>query len=221
MKTLLIAAALMSVTGVALAQAPNAPPAPAWVPRAESTLPMRMWNQSQTRDQAVAKVREHFAMLDANRDGVVTADEMSAKRAERAGKWRERRAERGPRGDRMGDPAAAFDRLDSNKDGMISRDEFAKAREMRVERRVEMRGDAPKAGGGMRQHRMGMRGMGHGMMMRQADANGDGKITLAEAQEAAVRHFDMMDANRDGTVTPEERRGAMQKMRAMHAPKAG
>jgi Ca2+-binding EF-hand superfamily protein len=217
MKTLLIAAALMSVTGVALAQAPNAPPAPAWVPRAESTIPMRMWNQSQTRDQAVAKVREHFAMLDANKDGVVTQDEMAAKRGEQRGKWREKRAGRGP----MGDPAAAFDRLDANKDGMISREEFAKAREMRMERRVEMRGDAPRAGGGMRQHRMGMRGMGHGMMMRQADANNDGKITLAEAQEAAVRHFDMMDANRDGTVTPEERRGAMQKMRAMHAPKAG
>jgi hypothetical protein len=31
-------------------------------------------------------------------------------------------------------------------------------------------------------------------------------VTLQEATDAAVKHFDMADANRDGQVTPEERK---------------
>ena len=34
----------------------------------------------------------------------------------------------------------------------------------------------------------------------------DGRVTLQEAQAAALRHFDMADANRDGQITPDERR---------------
>jgi hypothetical protein len=42
---------------------------------------------------------------------------------------------------------------------------------------------------------------------KQADANGDGGLTLEEAQKAmprAARHFERIDANRDGVVTLEE-----------------
>ncbi len=216
MKKLLIGAAMTALAGAALAQTPT-PPAPG----VHGGQHRMMMQQPQTRDAAIAMVREHFAKMDTNRDGYLTDDEMKAQRAERAGKWRERRAERAPRASGQRDPAAAFDRLDANKDGMISRDEFAKAREMRVERRVEMRGDTPRAVGGkrmMRMHRMG--GMGHGGMMKRADANNDGKVSLAEAQAAAVARFDRLDLNRDGTITPEERRQAHEKMRAMRAPKA-
>jgi len=53
-------------------------------------------------------------------------------------------------------------------------------------------------------------------MFEMADANKDGRVTLQEAQAAALRHFDMADANRDGQITPEERRQARQRMRAQH-----
>ena len=61
----------------------------------------------------------------------------------------------------------------------------------------------------------------HGTAELLADADRDGRVSLAEAQNAAVRHFDMMDANRDGTVTREERRGMRQRMRAMHGRQPG
>lgn len=213
MKMLLIGgAATVAIATVAFAQTPTAPPAP---------MHHKMMNQVMTRDATVAKVREHFAKLDENRDGFVTQDEMKEAREERRDDMKERREEMREKRTAMRDPNAAFDRLDANKDGSISRDEFAKAREMRIEKRVEMRGDAPRGGKRMmRMHRMGGGMGGHGMMMRMADADKDGKVSLAEAQAAAVSHFDMMDTNRDGQVTPEERRGAHEKMRAMHAPKA-
>ena len=119
------------------------------------------------------------------------------------------------------DPAAAFDRLDTNKDGAISREEFTQHREERIERRVE-RGTnaAPGAHRGMRMHRMG--GMMGGHMFEMADANKDGRVTLQEATDSAVRHFDMADANRDGRITPEERRQMHRQMiEKRRAPKAG
>jgi hypothetical protein len=207
-------AATVLAGAVAIAQPPAAPPAPPTMHGEHH----RMMAQPMTRDGAVAKVREHFAQMDENRDGFVTQDEMREARQERRVERKEKIGERRAKRVAMRDPNAAFERLDANKDGSISRDEFAKAREMRIEKRVEMRGDAPRAGG-KRMMRMGGMG-GHGMMMRMADADKDGKVSLAEAQAAAVSHFDMMDANRDGQVTADERRGARQKMRAMHAPKA-
>lgn len=192
MVKLLIGAAAAALAGAAIAQAPAPVPGVAATPE-----------RVMTRDSVVAKVRDHFARLDTNRDGFVAQDEMAAMRAHRM-------AHRAPgmagRGMAMRDPARAFDRLDSNRDGVLSRDEFARGRELRRER-MAMRGP-------MQGRRMG--GMMGGGMLRMADSDRDGRVSLAEAQAAAVRHFDMMDANRDGTVTREERRGMRERMRAMH-----
>jgi len=180
----------------------------------------------QTRDQVVAKVREHFARLDTNRDNILTKAEVEAGRAAMRSMRTERRASRGdsanaPQGR---DPAGAFDRLDSNKDGSISRDEFAKSRELRIERRVERNGapGAPGAGGRrMKMHHMGG-GMIGGHMFAMADANKDDRVTLQEATNAAIQHFDMVDANRDGRITPEERRTMRRhRIEERRAPKAG
>jgi aryl-alcohol dehydrogenase-like predicted oxidoreductase len=67
----------------------------------------------------------------------------------------------------------------------------------------------------MRGMRMGM-GMGglRGRMFEMADANRDGRVTLQEATNAALRHFDTADVNRDGRLTPEERMQMHQRMRA-------
>jgi hypothetical protein len=42
-------------------------------------------------------------------------------------------------------------------------------------------------------------------MFEMADANRDGRVSLAEAQSAALAHFDKADLNHDGKITPDER----------------
>ena len=214
MKEFLIGAAGIIVAGAAIAQAPVATPAPHAAPHAMAP----MADKVHTRDEMVAKVRDHFARLDADKNGFLTKAEAEAGR----GAMKHRIAER--MGERR-DPGVAFDRLDANKDGAISRDEFTKSREMRMERRMVMKDGAPrapgaKAGKGMRMHRMGGMMMG-GQMFDMADTNKDGRVTLQEATDAAARHFDMADANRDGQVTPDERRQMHRQMMEKHrAPKA-
>ncbi len=120
-------------------------------------------------------------------------------------------------GKAMRDPNAAFDRLDANRDGMINRDEFARGRQMRMEKRIVVKRDGATPGqpGAMRGKR-GMRGgMMGGGMLKMADANNDGRVTLQEATSGAMRHFDMVDTNRDGRITPEERRAGSGMMRQM------
>jgi len=62
----------------------------------------------------------------------------------------------------------------------------------------------------------GLRGGHEGAMFGMADANKDGRVSLAEMQQTALQHFDRADLNHDGKVTPEERRQAWQQMRAQH-----
>lgn len=137
----------------------------------------------QTRSSVEARVKEHFAMMDANQDGSVTAEETSAVREKRVAEMRSRQ----------------FDSLDANKDGSISRDEFNAPR--------QARGDQP---GRKRMGGLGGagRGRGGGGMITRADTNGDGKVTLAEMSARALARFDQLDTNKDGTVTPEERKAA-------------
>ena len=70
----------------------------------------------------------------------------------------------------------------------------AKVREERIERRMAMRDrkEGAKDGREARKHVMRMhggRGFG-GRMIVMADTNKDGRITLAEAEALALRHFD-------------------------------
>jgi Ca2+-binding EF-hand superfamily protein len=225
MKEFLIGAAGIVLAGAALAQTPVAQPTPA--PQAAPTPPPGI-DRVQTRDEVVAKVREHFAQLDTNRDGSLTKEEAEAGRAVMKDHFRQRLGERRREGfGRDGDPAVAFNRLDTNKDGSISRDEFATGREMRIERRVELKDGltavpgTPGESRRMRMHHMGGAMMG-GRMFEMSDANKDGRVTLQEATDAAVRHFDMADANRDGRITPEERRTMHRQMiEKVRTPKAG
>lgn len=220
MNKFLLGAAALAIAVPAMAQMQASPMMPNPPPMAAS----------QTRDQVVAKVRDHFAKMDTNRDGFVAGNEMQAMRGHhRMGERRGRGGDRmAMRDGAMRDPSKAFDRLDANRDGMISRDEFGKAREMRIERKV-VRNVAPGAPGaamdgehrGMRKmHRMGGGRMGGGMM-KMADVNKDGRISLQEATTKALQHFDRVDANRDGRITPDERRQNRDMRKQMRAPKAG
>ena len=211
MKKLVIAATAL-LAGTAVAQTPPAaPPAPV-APLAD---------QVTTRNEVVAKVREHFSRMDADRNGSITSQEVMERHTKMEGRQALRRrhgeggephvmAHKGPRGDAN----AAFDRLDADRNGWIGRDEFAKAREQRIERRIvkreKMASDDAGREGGKRMHRQfrkmhGAGGMG-GRMVVMADTNQDGQITLAEAEAMALQHFDQMDSNRDGQLTREERR---------------
>lgn len=207
MRKFLIAGLLTAAATPLLAQvSPVAPRAP-------------MADKVVTRAEVQSRVQTQFAKVDANRDGFVTTEEMGAMRGQRMAN---RQGARGEMNRPMRDPAAAFDRLDSNRDSMISRDEFAKGREMRIEKRVVRRGETPGQPGAMR---MKMQRMGGGMfggaMLRMADANRDGRVSLAEATSGALQHFDMADTNRDGRITPEERRAGRIMMREMRMRSAG
>lgn len=226
MNRFLLGATALVVAVPAMAQM-QPQPQPPIAPMAPMAQRMEM---TQTRDQAVAKVRDHFTKMDANRDGFVAGDEMQSMRGQHQGMNRQMGERRGRGGDRMamGNPGAAFDRLDTNRDGMISRDEFGKAREIRMERKV-VRNGTPGAPGaamdgdhqGMRKmHRMGGGRMGGGMM-KMADLDKDGRVSLQEATNHALQRFDRVDANRDGRITPDERRQNREQRKAMRAPKAG
>ena len=193
MKKLLIGGAALLASGAAIAQvAPvqNAPGA-----------------KVHTRAEVQAKIAEHFAKLDTNRDGSLTKAEADAAsdalRSKRGERWAERREYRRENG---------FARLDANHDGSISRAEWDAASAQRVAAR-DRDGDGQRDG---RKWRGGGMGGFGGHMFEMADANRDGRVTLQEAQAAALRHFDMADVNRDGQITPDERKQMRERMRAEH-----
>lgn len=200
MKRLLIAGAALALVTPALAQVAQAPTA---------TGQPRPAMKVHSRADVQAKVAEHFARLDANRDGFVTKAEAEAGRKAMRVHVREQIKEQAGE-----NRAQLFERLDANRDGQISRQEWDSGRAMH-EKRIVMRREG-RAGPGMR---MGM-GMGalRGHMFEMADSNRDGRVTLQEAQAAALRHFDMADVNRDGRITPDERRQMRERMRAEHRP---
>ena len=206
MNNFLFAGAALIVAVPALAQVAPAPvPAPQ-IQRAPMAAKVT------TRAEVQAKVAEHFARMDSNRDGFVTKAEADSAREAMRGQMREHFAERlagrGPRGD----AGQAFERLDANKDGAISRSEWDAGRAQR-QQRVAARHEGGEGGGMKRMHRMGGMGALHGRMFELADANKDGRVSLQEAQAAALRHFDTADANRDGQITPDERRQVRERVR--------
>lgn len=152
-----------------------------------------------TRAEIQAKVAGHFARLDSDRDGFVTRAEADSARARLRDRASQRMTERHSR---------IFDRMDSNKDGSISRVEFGAVHA--ESRRHGRGGERLRRPAGMRAvHGMAMIG---GRMFELADSNSDGRVSLQEAQAAALRHFDMADSNRDGQVTRDERRQMRQRM---------
>lgn len=174
-----------------------------------------------TRAEAEAKVREHFAKLDGDKDGFVAREEVHASveriTAEKSG--------------------AHFDRMDADKNGSISRAEFDAAHKpgarhmMRAEDR-NMRAEIADESGTLAkpaEHRgrrmvMRMHRGGHGrglLMLAMTDADKDGRVSLQEAVSGSRAMFDRADANKDGTLTPEERKAARQAMRAEWRAKRG
>ena len=156
-----------------------------------------------TRADAQAQATQMFAKLDANKDGKIDV-------ADRAVQHAERQAKR-------------FAAIDADGNGSISKAEWDKHGADRAAKRAERgdkRADAAGAPGEGKRHGMrgpGKRGGHHGMrggMMAKADTNGDKAISQAEFQAAALTRFDAADANKDGRVTPEERKAQRGEWRA-------
>ena len=205
-------AAMMIGVAPAIAQTP----APVPVAPMVQSQPWQGRASMSTRAEVAAHVRAMFDRLDSNRDGSITkaeADAAKGKRGQRAG----RRKHGGGAPGQMADRGAVFDRLDANRDGAVSRAEFDAAHAQRQQRLAtrDHKGDGRPDGGRMGGHRMG--GLG-GRMFEAADGNRDGRVTLQEATNAALRHFDTADVNRDGQLTPDERKQMHQRMRAEHKP---
>jgi len=192
---------------------------------------MVMPGQPMTRGEVAQHVAKLFARLDANRDSFVTRDEvetfhskmMAGMEAMSRGMHAMGTMPEMPKMPML-DRGAMFDRLDTNHDGSISRQEYMAAKPRIVEKRVFRMGDGA-APGGLSEHPMmvRMRGPGEHMKMgmggfgahlfEMADANHDGRVSLQEAQAAALAHFDRADLNHDGRITPDERQQMRQVVR--------
>jgi Ca2+-binding EF-hand superfamily protein len=152
--------------------------------------------QQQRFDERAAKAapkraEKMFDRMDTDHDGKITQAEIDAARAARAAaKGKTVKAGRGR--------SSLFARADANKDGIITRAEF----------------DAAAASGRIKIRHANMRGSAIVRMFDAADTNKDGRLSLEEAQQAALRQFDAADVNRDGVLTPSERRQASKANRA-------
>lgn len=143
-----------------------------------------------TRDAVIERTTKAFERMDANSDGVINEADREARLSER------------------------FAKMDADGDGVLSEAEFAAAHEQRRAERQERRETRGERRGGRQAMRGGRGGRGGPQaMLKRADANGDGQVTQAEMQAAALARFDRMDTNGDGTITRDERRAAMQAMR--------
>jgi len=167
-----------------------------------------------TRAEVQAKVAEQFKKADTNGDGVITQAEFDARRDAIRKEFEAKREEH---------RAEAFAMLDTNHDGMLSKQEFVAAGP-HGPGGPDMPPPPPGEGpdhehGGWHGHHMGGFRHGGGMMrlgdkwFDRADANHDGKVTLAEATAAALARFDKADTNHDGTISPEERKAAREAFR--------
>ncbi|HRO32589.1 MAG TPA: EF-hand domain-containing protein [Brevundimonas sp.] len=161
MKTIVTAActaALLLTAGVAAAQQTTPQNAPARMARVDADRDGRL-------SQAEYLARfDRMAAMDANGDGVVSADERRAAMQARRGQQR----------------TAAFDRLDADKDGVISRAEF-EARPDRAPRARMMRRQGPRRGGDLNLAQARERAV---QAFARMDRDGDGYVSADERRQS-------------------------------------
>lgn len=144
-------------------------------------------------------ISQNFDAIDANHDGYITFDELQAYRQAHHGRHGLKALDKDGDGKISRDEAAAsprlaanFDKIDTNHDGFLTRDELEAAHQAMA-----------------RAH------------WAKIDTDGDGRISRAEAQANAPKlyeHFDEVDTNKDGFITPDEMKAAMRAHHHGHGP---
>ena len=176
------------------------------------------------------RMQERATEIDANHDGVVVADELTAH-------MQARRAARFAQADANHDGALTVEevgeqrwnfmsRADANHDSRVTSDELT----------------AAHAAGGFRGHHGGMggrgghggHGRGHGFgfghgegrmgppdpaaMTQRFDRNGDGRVEVTELPPRMQERAAMIDTNHDGVIATDEFTTFIAQRRAMHHP---
>jgi Ca2+-binding EF-hand superfamily protein len=182
----------------------------------------------------MAELRQRFEMMDRNKDGKITKDEIPEQLRDRMAQLFERagkdsvtieefgRFSGGPPGGQGGrpDPGQLFDRFDANKDGKITKDELPEPMRERFAQAFERIGKTeltrddfasasrmafgPNAPDGRPMD--GPMGGRPPVFLRLADADGDGKISKDELAKLADK-FGELDRNNDGTLDLSELMG--------------
>lgn len=182
MKTFVLGGvAALAMTGAALAQ----PADGRFGPRVDQNARI---SQTEFVEQRTARL----VAMDADGDGVVSAEEMRAHRQARGAEMRGR----------------MFERMDADGDGVVTRAEYDAAHEQRRTRSAE-RGERGGAQGQWRGHR----GARHAGMRLDRGAEG---VNIAQARQRAAERFAAMDADGDGYVTGAEMQAYRDARRAQH-----
>jgi Ca2+-binding EF-hand superfamily protein len=165
------------------------------------------WGRALTKDEFNARTRERFARLDKNSDNVIDASEIEAMLSERGGRHFGRAEQAG---------RTRIGRFDADRDGKITRDEFLNNVKQRFAQ-LDLNNDGKITDEDLPPS---MRGLGvlsraedggggrHGRLLalvRGADANKDGVVTLDEALAAAQARFARLDKNGDGVIDNADR----------------
>jgi Ca2+-binding EF-hand superfamily protein len=128
------------------------------------------------------RMQKHLGTADANKDGVLTKEELSAKK------------------DEMRKEHLA--RVDTNGDGQVSAEERTAAREKAGERRftkMDKNGDGQVKSDEVRP--------GRWSHLKVADADGSGSVTLAEMKQAIASGTLKMHGRHGGKCSPDAKQG--------------
>ncbi len=171
----------------------------------------------------------HFEKFDANKDGVVTTQEVEAAALARFNESdtnkdgkvtaEERKAAHQRKGDEH------FADRDANDDGVLDRSEVSRMPEQFfTKHETDKSGTLSQAE--MQASGHGRRGGKHGDRGKHADSDGDGALSKAEALAKAKQMMTKFDTNSDGKVTREEAKAFMEARHGScehgkHGPRAG
>jgi Ca2+-binding EF-hand superfamily protein len=185
-KTLLVSSALVALVGTAAlaghhkgGHRDDGPRAERMMERLDADKDGRI-----TREEMITTAKARFTARDKDADGVISAEDREAFRAER-------RAER---------RATRFETIDADSDGVISKDEFVAFQPERGERRG-MRGERGERRGMRGHHRAQGEGRGERRGMR-------GVLTIEEAEARANQRFERLDSDDKGFVTLNDLKAA-------------